>query len=600
MKLTLAHTVLPASSNYPWIYVGQNYLRMRSWEKRLPGKRISISTLIKEEAELQRPHTLEWIRRQREANEDSLHWWMTNLAGRANLVSQFFNSIIQIAALKRWVIENSQELSDVFVLCEDGFLLRAVRDNLKDNVSIRLKAGWWFGCFLDWLYYFLRAVYLLIQQIGWFWCHARMANKTRHHRPVPPKGTVYLVHQCLDDKSFLNDGDLECRYFTTLPTLLEKQGRQVFKLPWLSNVNISLDQVYERLRASSCMIPEDWLKFRDYVRAFFESCKSIFSIRYDVKFEKLDICTLVRRERCHQWGAGFVNARFWRYGPALKRWGQSLSSLVMIDNYESQPCEHVQKFLWRTRMHKTSRFIGYVNALFSRDHMSFHTPTGEVESKIFPDIIITTGPLAQKMLIQQGLPPNRVRTGPALRQSFPSPDCADEKTKGKGLLLMLSFRPGAVELLDKISRVAPWIHSQLGVPVIVKPHPMTTRASILKWMDWEKLPEGWSWHDGEIHQALSKAWCAVSLSTSAVVDGVFSGCIPCMLTCAQDVSFNTLDILADQFPILNNIEDEEIQTRLEEIFVSRRDFYMSETLKIRENLALALNPINDETIAAFD
>ena len=87
MKLTLAHAILPTRFDGSWVYLGQNYLRMRAWEKRLSGKRISMSRLISEEAEYQRPHTLDWIRRQREANGDSLDWWMTNLAGRANLVT---------------------------------------------------------------------------------------------------------------------------------------------------------------------------------------------------------------------------------------------------------------------------------------------------------------------------------------------------------------------------------------------------------------------------------------------------------------------------------------------------------------------------------
>ena len=143
MKLTLAHAILPTRFDGSWVYLGQNYLRMRAWEKRLSGKRISMSRLISEEAEYQRPHTLDWIRRQREANGDSLDWWMTNLAGRANLVTQFFSAIIQITALKRWVLEQPQEKINIHVLCEDGFLLRAVKVKLRDSITINLKTGWW-------------------------------------------------------------------------------------------------------------------------------------------------------------------------------------------------------------------------------------------------------------------------------------------------------------------------------------------------------------------------------------------------------------------------------------------------------------------------
>jgi hypothetical protein len=600
MKLILAHAILPVRFNNPWIYLGQNYLRMRALEKRLPGKRISMSKLISEESENQRPYTLDWIKRQREANGDSLHWWMTSLAGRANLVSKFFNSIIQIAALRRWVAEQSQEQVDIWVLCEDGFLLCAARDNLKDNTSVSLKTGWWLGWFWDWFFFFTRACYCLIRQVFWFWRHSRIASKTRPDKLDPPQGTVYLIHQCLDDKSFLKESSLACRYFTILPTWLEKQGKQVIRLPWLFNVSIPLDQVYRRLRASNCMIPEDWLNRRDYVRALFEGYKSVFSIRPNIEFDKLDVCALVSRERCQQWGSGFTNARFWRYAPALERWGKSLSKLVMIDTYELQPGEHVQIASWRIQMRITAKFIGYVNSLVSSDYLAYYSPAGEQKSKVFPDMVVTTGSMAQAQLIQQGFPADKLRAGPALRQSLPIQSSPADKASRRGLLLLLSYKVGAVELLHKISQISTWIYNHLDVPVIVKSHPMTSQASILKWMDWETLPEGWLWHDGEIREAMSTTRCTVSLSTSSVVDAVLAGCIPCMLTCAQDVSFNSLDFWANQFPILSNITDDQIQTRLEEIFISRRAFFQSETLKIQEHLIQALNPINDQTLAVFE
>ena len=68
--------------------------------------------LIKEETENQRPKILDWNRRMREANNDSLHWWMTHLAGRNNVGTNFFIYLIQIAALRRWVIENREKLNE--------------------------------------------------------------------------------------------------------------------------------------------------------------------------------------------------------------------------------------------------------------------------------------------------------------------------------------------------------------------------------------------------------------------------------------------------------------------------------------------------------
>jgi len=601
MKLVLAHARLPVNFNGSWIYLGQNYLLMRNWEKRLPGQRISLGALITEEAEQQRPYILDWIGRQREANGDSLHWWMSHLAGRNNAASQFFVFLIQIASLKRWIAEQSGEQGDVLVLCEDGFLLRAVHDNLRSIVPVRLKIGWRLGWLRDGFFYFIRAGYCLNRQIWWFWRHAHMARKTRPKKLEPIQGEVYLVHQCLDNEPFLMEGPLACRYFTILPAWLEGQGKQVIRLPWLYDVSLSLDHVYRRLRTSNCLIPEDWLSSRDYARALFEGYKSIFAIRHDVKFRNLDIYALVSRERCQQWGDGFTFARFWRYSPTLQRWGRSLSSLVVLDTYEVMAFAHVQVFSWRTRMRVPSKFIGYYNSLVSKDFLAYHTPSGEVASQVFPDVVITNGSLAQALLIEQGLPADRIRVGPALRQLFPAqPNPSVDEANCVGLLLVLSLIPEAtIELLDKISRLAPWILARLNVPVVIKPHPMMTKASIMKLMDWETLPEGWHWHDGELYDALAVARSAILLNTAAITDVVISGCIPIPLTRALDTEWNYLDFLVDQYPILRSVPDNLIQSRIEEIFLTRRDYYNIEVLKVRESLLNGLVAPTDANLSVF-
>ena len=37
-----------------------------------------------------------WIERQRVANDDSLYWWMTHLAGKNNAGTKFFSNMIKL------------------------------------------------------------------------------------------------------------------------------------------------------------------------------------------------------------------------------------------------------------------------------------------------------------------------------------------------------------------------------------------------------------------------------------------------------------------------------------------------------------------------
>ena len=600
MKLILVHASFPVNFRGSWIYLGKNYLTMRRWEQRLSGKRISLGQLISEESEIQRPHILKWVGRQREANNDSLYWWMTHLAGRNNMATQFFDYLIQISALKSWVGSVRDLQNDVLVVCEDVFLLEAVKDNLHDINLETPIIGLWFGKIYDRLYYLLRAIYNLFFQIWWFWSHSRMARKTRPESLILNSGEIYLVHQCLDSKSFLAGDTIACRYFTLLPSWLEAQGKNVIRLPWLFNVDLPLDQVYRKLRASNCLIPEDWLTTSDYVNVLLDGYRSIFAILRNIEYEKLDISQIINRERYQQMGDGFKFAQFWRYGPALERWGCKLKSLTVYDTFEAIASEHIQVFTGRKKMGSKTKFVGYYHTIVSSDFLPYHIPAGEFKSIVYPDVIVTNGNLAKQTLIAQGLDENIIKVGPALRQSFVLPAPRPPRLDGTCLLLALSIIPEVtIELLDKISRLAPWINDHLGISVLVKPHPMMSKPPILKKLNWIELPNGWRWYDGEMHEALESAWCTMTLNTGAIIDVVAAGCIPFALSQSLSTPWNYLDSLSDEFPILRAVSDDQIKIRLEEIFILRREFFKSQTYLAQDRLLKGLSIISDQTMSAF-
>ena len=84
MKIVLAHSHSLQDSAIPWIYFGGSYLKMKKCEKKLSGKRINLQNNIHSSAQIQRKPFLEWIEAQRNKNNDSMYWWMTQIAGRNN------------------------------------------------------------------------------------------------------------------------------------------------------------------------------------------------------------------------------------------------------------------------------------------------------------------------------------------------------------------------------------------------------------------------------------------------------------------------------------------------------------------------------------
>ena len=199
-----------------------------------------------------------------------------------------------------------------------------------------------------------------------------------------------------------------------------------------------------------------------------------------------------------------------------------------------------------------------------------------------------------------GHPNNKIIEGPALRQTFHLHSKSKDVYEQKGLLILMSLVPEAnIELVYDVSQIADWLFKRLKIPVLVKLHPMSSKSYIMKKLEWNDLPPSWSWFDGEISEALTHSRCAITLNTGAIIDVVISGTIPCPLTRALDTPWNYLDFLEDHYDILLPVEKGQLKQRLEEIFITNRDYYDSQTNLLKSYLVKGLNPVTNETMSKF-
>ncbi len=557
------------------------------------GPRISLSRELREQFELKRPEFLVWIEQQRQANNDSLHWWMSHLAGRNNAASLLFLYICHIAALKNWIGSQANPPAQVLVVCEDAFLLSALQSNLGSELEMRRHPSALLGIIWSGANALLRAGYVWSCEIYRCFQHARAARKSRTRPTVRPRGHAVLIHQCLDDKAFRADGALVDRYFGVLPAWLDQHDRNVFRLPWLCNVRQPLSNVYQFLRRHKVVVPEDFLTLTDYVVSFWHHLRTVFT-RMESQLAGLQIGALVLRERFEQFAA--VNlVRFWFYGPALKSWGRELNHLTLIDTYEGMPPEHVQAVTLKKQM-PSVRYLGYCHSLVSRDFLAYWSLPGEWLSVVAPDTVVTNGRIGRTALMDQGAPDQRLVSGPALRQQL----CEDiPDTSRSGLLVLLTIDPDAsCETLLKLSQCGDLLR-RLGIPVRVKPHPMMRREKILPLLGWSDLPTGWVWGEGEIYEELTTAHCCVALYTAGVYDAVLAGCVVLSIARELGVMGNYLDLFQEEFPVLRAIQEEDIPDRLREMFGTRKAEYRADFRTLRQHLLDGLGPVNDDTLHAF-
>ena len=79
-----------------WVFIGKKYSNLKNVEKKIDGKRLNINDLIHKVFDREIQRYLLWTEQQRILHKDSDYWWMTDLAGKNNLNSDFFLFICHI------------------------------------------------------------------------------------------------------------------------------------------------------------------------------------------------------------------------------------------------------------------------------------------------------------------------------------------------------------------------------------------------------------------------------------------------------------------------------------------------------------------------
>jgi hypothetical protein len=131
---------------------------------------------------------------------------------------------------------------------------------------------------------------------------------------------------------------------------------------------------------------------------------------------------------------------------------------------------------------------------------------------------------------------------------------------------------------------------------------MSTRihnVSTLENIMGNKLPKTWSFFEGEIYEALLHSRCAISCYSASIIDILISGCIPTNLIRDNDLHWNYLDHLEEEFDILKPIAKNQLKERLRNIFITNRTYYDNQSSAIKNYLLKGLNPITEDNMIVF-
>ena len=309
-----------------WVFIGKNYSNLKNVEKKIDGKRLNINEFIHKVFDLEIQKYLIWTEKQRNFHKDSEHWWMTDLAGKNNLNSDFYLFICQIYSLLELITQQKEKgKKEILIICDDIYLIDTVKIFLKEkNYDVRARPIFIvFESLLKKCEIFFKIFVSVISSIHWM-VISKFVNKTQNLNT----DNIILIHHSMDINKFKKDSKLENRYFPHLKDYLKNKKKNIHHIVWFYNFWTDRLKFLKSINKKSGFIVESFIGFKDLIMGIKNLLKTKKTILgcddyYDIKLKNLLI-----RESNNYLNDSFSNLRFWLYKPALQKWSQGINSLI--------------------------------------------------------------------------------------------------------------------------------------------------------------------------------------------------------------------------------------------------------------------------------
>lgn len=492
----------------PWLYLGRDYLRMRAWEESL-GKgfeRVKYARQLQDIGNRWRRPFLDWVAALGKVY-GGLEWWSSRIAERNTYVSPLYRNICYLHIARLF---GSPADSPLIIISDSRALLHEI--SLQSELKSRIR---WIGRPLwlrEWTVWMLRLLPVWTFYVIKALLELKDARKTRRGQPAFPmvsNKVRVLIHSCMDEECFREDGSTHDRYFTLLPEELRKRDYDVVIVPWLCNLRRSRREAFQwfQRHPNRYLIPEDYYTLADYIWAAWVVLKQAWLPRGKQVFEGNDVTVLVRE--ASRWGAADTGiARFVRYFRLIQRLKtRGFRANVFIDKFENMVTEKPQVMAFRTYMPEVTT-VGFQHYLASYPlqlHM-FTTPE-EAAYAPHPDVIVCNSPFSAELFAKEGFPAQKLRVGPSLRYlHLMNPRQQGRKAKNVVLVILPLDTVAAVEMMHKLLEGFP---DDEGIRFLLKFHPMMLERQCLLTLTGRVLPVHMVRVQGEMAGWIGEATCAI-------------------------------------------------------------------------------------------
>tara|TARA_B100000035_G_scaffold311965_1_gene322472 strand:- start:235 stop:2061 length:1827 start_codon:yes stop_codon:yes gene_type:complete len=584
-----------------WVFIGKNYSNLRNVEKKIDGKRHNINDLIHKVFDREIQRYLFWTEQQRILHKDSDYWWMTDLAGKNNLNSDFFLFICHIYSVLD-LISNLKKKGEkeILIICDDVYLIKTLGIFLKEKkFKVTLPSNFFIiRNLLQNCRIFFKILLSIISSIHWI-----IISKLEKKGSSINSENNILIHYSMDVNKFKKEFKLENRYFPYLKDHLKKKSKNIFHLVWFYNFWFNRLKVLKKIRENSGFIVEDFINFKDVIigtKSFIKTKKTIINCNnyYDIKIKYL-----LERESKNYLNDCFSNLRFWFYKPALQKWSKKINSLICIDHYENMVFEHALIGSIRNLQINKKTIYGYHHTLASKEFTAWQSLPSEWESKFKPDYVISCGKLSNNLLQSQGIPPERIIEGPALRYNNLVSDLENKINSKKNYKIILfplsKIKDSSIELVDKALALGKML-SETDFKLIIKPHPdFPLNQNYLQKISSNHTNIYVS--EKNINELLNESGFSIFMATGAAYDAILKGSITLTLKSELNLSDNYLDIFKKNCDFIDSYDLLSLKELLIKLNSDNNELnnYKKKYSELRNLIMNGFNRVNEESLNIF-
>lgn len=574
-----------------WLFFGQNYLRFKEWNESLgpDWQNLKYSKQLQSLALEWRQPYLDWLTELGKQN-NNLIWWSSSIAERNTYGDSLYHSICYLRIGLDFLAKKNPPL---LVVIESRAVLSALASHpalrgrvcaFHSHMSLLKEVLKWPA---SWVFYFLDGLRAILD--------ACITRRGRAHIPSPTEKPRVLIHSCMDDSYFGDDGTAHDRYFGSLATELRLRGYEVMVMPWLYNLKRSRRKAFAwfRLYPGQYLIPEDFYSLWDYAWAAGVVMRQIFLLSGRRSFQNMSITHLVREARwqqsCRVGAAKFV--LYFRLIEKLAQLGVHLD--YFVDMHENMITEKPQVMGFRRFMPEVTT-VGFQHYMESYPLMLclFTTPE-EASFAPHPDVIVCNSSHMLTRMVQMGYPRQKLCVGSSLRYQHLMGEFVSLAAGLNKVLVILPL--GTDNIAEMMNFMRQSFPDPEGMDFWLKPHPMLGRNNLHQALG--KLPRHFSVVEGDMDQWLHRADCAVVSASTSAFEAALGGVPVVVVGRKTDFDLNPLAWFPEFAPPSHTpqeLRDQVLHSlRLSQ---SERDALQSWARELRDR---AISPITDDTVCSF-